>query len=260
MCATPPGGCSPGTPVTTPTSPAPSWRPAPPRARPAVTSASSTPGCTTTAASAPRRAGTASRPAGTSSPPSPEESTDRSVDSSGEGGDEVPAGLLAVPARLGADAAVVVHPGVLLALVTAGLARGGAGLQDGAGEVGVVTGVPGEHPPGGVAHIRAVQVGADARGQLGDHVLAEAGVGAGGTGLGALEARLDTGGELVLLDSAEVLGVGLEHLAGHAHGAPSFWPRRRVADCPRDTHRVRQLYPYGFADNTLTEQRKEVNE
>src|SRR5665648_640434 len=61
--------------------------------------------------------------------------TDRSVDSSGEGGDEVPAGLLAVPARLGADAAVVVHPGVLLALVTAGLARGGAGLQDGAGAV-----------------------------------------------------------------------------------------------------------------------------
>ena len=41
---------------------------------------------------------------------------------------QFPAGLLAAPARLGADPAVLVHPGMLLACVAAALADGHAGL------------------------------------------------------------------------------------------------------------------------------------
>src|SRR3954462_5843761 len=54
------------------------------------------------------------------------------------------AGLLAVAARLCADAAVLMHFGVAFALVGAGLAGGLACLQDGPGDVGVIPGVPGQ--------------------------------------------------------------------------------------------------------------------
>src|SRR4051794_7047975 len=42
--------------------------------------------------------------------------------------------------------------------------------------------------------------------QLGDGVLGETGVGAGGAGLGALKAGLDAGAQLLLVDPPEVLG------------------------------------------------------
>src|SRR5262245_41714149 len=53
-------------------------------------------------------------------------------------GQELPAGLLAPPAGLGTDAAVLVHVGMPLALVAAALAAGHAGLQQGPGDAGVV--------------------------------------------------------------------------------------------------------------------------
>src|SRR5258708_39727697 len=46
------------------------------------------------------------------------------------GGQELTAGPLAAPAGLGAHSAVLVHPGMPLALVAAGLAGGHAGLQE----------------------------------------------------------------------------------------------------------------------------------
>jgi hypothetical protein len=119
-------------------------------------------------------------------------SSRRFMSASAEGGDHLLAGLLTTSARLCADPAVFVHPGVPLALVGAGPAGGHAGLEHGAGEVGVVAGVPGQHPARGVADFSAVPAGADALDQVGDPGLAQARVGARGTGLGAVEAFLDT--------------------------------------------------------------------
>jgi hypothetical protein len=48
-----------------------------------------------------------------------------------------------------------------------------------------------EQSSGGLAHIGAVQIEPDALAQLGDVALGEARIGAGSTGLGAFEARLD---------------------------------------------------------------------
>jgi len=83
------------------------------------------------------------------------------------------------------------HAGVPFTLLAAGAARGGAGLEDGAGEVGVVAGVPGEHLPGGVADVRTVEVAADTLNQVGHVLLAQANVSAGGTRLGAVVTGLD---------------------------------------------------------------------
>src|SRR3954452_14234192 len=93
---------------------------------------------------------------------------------SAEAGEQLPAGGLAATAGLGTDPAVLVHRRVLSALVAACLAGGGAGLEHRPGQVGVVAGVPGQHPEGGVADVGAVSAGADALGQLGDHVFAQA--------------------------------------------------------------------------------------
>src|SRR5690606_3484942 len=55
-----------------------------------------------------------------------------------EGADQVAAGLLAASARLGADAAVLMHGGVLTAGVTARPAGRGTGLEHGTRQVAVV--------------------------------------------------------------------------------------------------------------------------
>jgi len=123
---------------------------------------------------------------------------------SAEGGEQLLAGLFTPPACLRADPAVFVHLGVALALVGARPAGGHAGLEHGAGEVGVIAGVPGQHPAGGAADVSAVQAGADALDQVRDPGLAQARVGAGGAGLGAVEAFLDTPNQGCAVDLAEV--------------------------------------------------------
>ena len=125
------------------------------------------------------------------------------IPGSAERAEQVAAGLLAAPAHLGADPAVLVHVRVPLALVAAGLASGGARLEHCTCDVRVVGGVPREHPPGGPAHVGAVEARADALTQVRDHVLAEIGVGARGAGLGALHAGLDAGEELLPVDPTE---------------------------------------------------------
>jgi YceI-like domain len=136
---------------------------------------------------------------------------------SAEAGDQLLAGLLTTSAGLRADPAVFVHLGVPVALIGAGPAGSRAGLQHGAGEVGVVAGVPGQHPAGGVADVCAVQVGADALDQVGDPGLAQARVGARGTALGAVEAFIDTPGQCCAVDVAEVGRLGAQHLLNMAH-------------------------------------------
>src|SRR3954470_8765840 len=138
--------------------------------------------------------------------------------SSAERGAEVPAGLLAASAGLGADAAVLVHGRMTRALVAAGLAGGGAGFEHRSGQVRVVAGVPGEDPAHGVTDVGAVEIRADALPEFGDHVLAQACVGAGGARLGALDACLDALAQFVAIDSAQVLGISGEHLRCDGHG------------------------------------------
>jgi hypothetical protein len=60
------------------------------------------------------------------------------------------AGLFAGAACAGAGAAVFVQVGVAGVFVAAGLARGGADLEDRPADVRVVAGVPRQHPRGGL--------------------------------------------------------------------------------------------------------------
>jgi hypothetical protein len=136
---------------------------------------------------------------------------------SAKGGDQILASLLTTSAGLCADPAVLVHLGVPFALVTAGSAGGHAGLERGAGEVGVVAGVPRQHPTRGVTDVGAVQAGTDALDQVGDPGLAQARIGARSTGLGAVEAFVDTPGQCCAVDVAEVGGVGAQHLRYMGH-------------------------------------------
>ena len=124
---------------------------------------------------------------------------------------QVGAGLLATAAGFGADAAVFMHVGVGFALCGAACAGDTAGLQEGSGDVGVVAGMPGQHCAGGGADVGAVQVGPDALRQLGNHVLAEAGVGARRTGFAAGEAGMDTVSQLLSINVAKILRVGIQH-------------------------------------------------
>ena len=80
------------------------------------------------------------------------------------GGQEDPAGRFAAAAGLGADPAVLVHPGVLFALFSARSARGLAGLQYCQSDGRLPAGLPGYDVSCGGADIGAVQVRPDAGG------------------------------------------------------------------------------------------------
>jgi hypothetical protein len=101
------------------------------------------------------------------------------------------AGGFAVPARLRADAAMLVHLGVTPALIGAGATCHSARLQQGTTDVGVVAGVPRQDSSGGAADVGAVKVGTDALRKLGDGLFTEAGVRARGAGLAADDQRID---------------------------------------------------------------------
>src|SRR5215208_7841870 len=79
-------------------------------------------------------------------------------------GQQVVAGLLAATAGLGAEPAVLVHPGMPLAFVPAALADGHTRLEHRPGHVGVVLGLTADHPQRSRADIRAVQAQTDALG------------------------------------------------------------------------------------------------
>ena len=77
-----------------------------------------------------------------------------------ETGDEIGAGPFAAPAHIGANAAVFVHAGVLVAFVCARTAGRAARFQCRSGDVCVVAGVSGKHVGGGGADVGAVEVSA----------------------------------------------------------------------------------------------------
>src|SRR5919107_1995730 len=106
-------------------------------------------------------------------------------------GEEVVARAFAATAGLSADAAVLVVLGVLLTLVPARLASLGAGLQDGLRCLRLEGRLAGEDLAGRVAHVGTVKVEANAAYQHLYILLTEAGVGAGGASLDAVETSLD---------------------------------------------------------------------
>jgi hypothetical protein len=134
-----------------------------------------------------------------------------------QGGQELAAGLLAAPAGLPADPAVLVHPGVPLALVAAAFADGHAGLQQRPGDVGVVGRLSACHSDGGGADIGAVQAQPDARDHLGQVLRAQVGVDVGDAGLRAVAERVDGGGQHTGVD-VDGAGVAVQQLPGVAHG------------------------------------------
>src|SRR5215213_8018440 len=115
--------------------------------------------------------------------------------------EQLAARVRAGAADVGADPTVVMHLSMLRALVSAGATGCDAGLQHCAGEIGVIAGVPRQHPAGGGADVGAVQAGANALADVLDHVLAEARVGAGAADLGTGDTGVDTPGQPGLVDA-----------------------------------------------------------
>src|SRR5690606_17054799 len=130
-----------------------------------------------------------------------------------QGSEQFPADHLAAAACFGTHPTVLVVVSVAGALVRTHFAGFGAGLQDRAGEVGVVTGVPGQHPPSGFVDIGAVWIGADAHGELRTPVLAPGVVCSGGACLSAFVARFDASLLFLLFGSARTLRMVLRHLS-----------------------------------------------
>ena len=93
------------------------------------------------------------------------------------------ASLFAASAMLGADAAVLVHAGVLLALLGADATRHDTGLHRSDDDLLVAAGSAGTDGAGREAQIGAIEVQSDALPQLVDHVLGEASVCARNAGL-----------------------------------------------------------------------------
>ena len=102
------------------------------------------------------------------------------------------AGLGAFGAGVGADAAVPVHLGVVGAFGRAGAAEGDA-IGKLRFEQLTVPGLVGTRHDvaGGAAHRGAIEIEPNAADKTGDITLRQAGVGAGGAGLHAVEARID---------------------------------------------------------------------
>jgi hypothetical protein len=131
-------------------------------------------------------------------------------------GEQLLTRLLATPARLGADPAVLVHLGMRRALVSAAPADGDARLEQRPGDVGVVLGLPAHHPDRRRADIGTVKVEPDALDQVLDLLFAQTVVGAGGARLGTVAQRLDRCGKDARVE-VEAARVGIQHLLGVAH-------------------------------------------
>src|SRR4051794_16782160 len=106
-------------------------------------------------------------------------------------GEQIGASLLAAATNLGAHAAVVMVGCVPIALLGARTTRDNARLERGADDAEVGFGLTGHDPASGLAHVGAVEVQPNAPHQLRHIRLAEARVGAGGTGGRTVEALVD---------------------------------------------------------------------
>lgn len=95
---------------------------------------------------------------------------------------------------------------MLAAFISARFAGGAAFFQYCTGGVGVVAAMAREDLPRGRADVDAVKDGADAKGELGDHLFTEACVSAPGARVREVEARLDSFHELGLSILPQSLG------------------------------------------------------
>src|SRR5439155_10569774 len=108
--------------------------------------------------------------------------------------------LLAVPAGLRADAAMLVVGCMPLTLLRADATRLGASLHHRPCEFRLELGLPGEDVSSGDAHVAAVQAQPDAADHRRHVVLGEVSVRVGGAALGAVEAGLDARNQRAGLD------------------------------------------------------------
>jgi hypothetical protein len=132
-------------------------------------------------------------------------------------GEDVITSLLAAAAGFGAHPTVLVVVSMLLALVPADSACPSAGLKSGTCHLYVEGRLAGQYLAGGFAHLGTVETEADATGEHLYVTLANAGVGAGGAGLSAVEASLDTLHQGGLVHRG-LGGVGLDHLLDVSQG------------------------------------------
>jgi hypothetical protein len=116
-----------------------------------------------------------------------------------EDGDNLPAGVLAAPAYLCADPAVLMVVRVPLALLGAGPAGLGARLNERARGLRIELGHSADDSARRSADVTAVLTQADTAEQRCDVVLTEACVRAGDTALRAIETSLDAGNESACL-------------------------------------------------------------
>src|SRR5829696_5084585 len=138
-------------------------------------------------------------------------------------GEEVVAGALTTAAGLATDTAVL-HAvfGVLLALLAAQAASPRASLQDSLSQFHIEGRLPGEDLSGRVADVGAVEVEPYAADQHLQVLLTQTGVGAGGAGLGAVEAGLDALHQRFCLRSGIARG-RLDYPSGVGHVASPFF-------------------------------------
>lgn len=144
--------------------------------------------------------------------------------------------MLATPARLSADLAVLVHPGVPLALISTRPTSGCARFKLRPGRRPIRLSLSRQEPSGGIAHVSTVQVEADATDEhLEVLLLSKASIGAGRTRLGTVAAGLDALAEQGLVD-LRLARMGLEHLGDVGHDRSPLG-----AECPAASHEVRDV-------------------
>jgi len=121
-------------------------------------------------------------------------------------------------------AAVLVVLSMLLALLCAKAARLGAGLESGSQHLGICASLSREDLAGALAHVGTVEVEPYAAGQHLYVLFANTSIGAGGAGLGAVEASLNTLHQGALFDYG-LAGVCLDHQfgVGHCYSPFSRW-------------------------------------
>ena len=134
--------------------------------------------------------------------------------------EQVVACLLAAAAHLGADAAVLVVLGVVLALLAAGAAYRHARLNRCANDGDLGLGLAGHDAAGGVADVGAVEAPANAAHHLWHIALAQVRVGATRTHHGTVDAGLDTAHDHIAIATGR-LRMGLEHLSNRHFGSLS---------------------------------------
>lgn len=102
------------------------------------------------------------------------------------------------------------HLGMAATLLRTGCTGAGAGFDQRLQHLGVAPRAADGGLPGGQADIGTILVQANALAQLIHHGLAQAGIGAGDAGLGAVEAGRDTGDQR-LVRFAVHMGMGFDH-------------------------------------------------